>query len=87
MIIIRYIFVLHKTRCSQGNLEYFNEGKSASARLYHANGKLQAVGLYKMSLKNNYGSTMITRENLKRENYNNGKLEGQTTLYYLMEMY
>ena len=35
----------------KANLEYFNEGKSASARFYHANGKVQAVGLYKNELK------------------------------------
>ena len=35
----------------KANLEYFNEGKSASARLYHSNGKIQAVGLYQNELK------------------------------------
>ena len=65
------------------NLEYFNEGKWASARLYHTNGKVQAVGLYQNEFKAQLWKYYDVKENLLREeNYENGKLEGLTTLYY-----
>ena len=67
----------------KANFEYFNGGKSASARFYHANGKVRAVGIYQNEMKEQLWKYYDTRENLlERENYKNGKLEGQTTLYY-----
>ena len=67
----------------KANLEFFNEGESASARLYHANGKVQAVGLYQNELKEQLWKYYDKKEKLIREeNYKIGKLEGQTTLYY-----
>ena len=56
----------------KANLEYFNYGKSASA-----------VGLYQNELKEQLWKYYDDKEKLIREeNYKNGKLEGQTTLYY-----
>ena len=48
----------------KANLEYFNEGKSASARLYHSNGKVQAVGLYQNELKEQLWKYYDIKENL-----------------------
>ena len=33
------------------NLEYFNNGKSAAARLFHPNGTISAIGLYSLEKK------------------------------------
>ena len=72
-----------KSGLLKANLEYFNEGESASARLYHSNRKVKAVGLYQNEQKEQLWKYYDFRENLIREeNYKNGKLEGQTTLYY-----
>ena len=78
------IFLYYSDRgILEANLEYFNEGKSASAYLYYANGKVQAVGLYQNELKAQLWKYYDIKENLLREeNYENGKLEGMTTLYY-----
>ena len=40
------------------NLEYFNEGQSAAARLYHPNGKISAIGLYSKEKKTAFGSIL-----------------------------
>ena len=54
-----------------------------TAHLYHSNGKIQAVGLYQNELKEQLWKYYDNREKLIREeNYRNGKLEGQTSLYY-----
>ena len=67
----------------KANLEYFNEGESASARLYHSNRKVKAVGLYISEQKEQLWKYYDFRENLIREeNYKNGMLEGLTTLFY-----
>ena len=79
------IFLYYNERgLLKANLEYFNEGEYASARLYHSNNKVKAVGLYIHEQKEQLWKYYDTRENLIREeNYKNGQLEGETTLFYV----
>ena len=65
------------------NLEYFNEGNSVAARLYHLNGKIQAIGLYSKQQKDSLWRYYNEKELLvSEETYRSGKLNGPSKTFY-----
>ena len=65
------------------NLEYFNEGNSVAARLYHLNGKIQAIGLYSNEQKDSLWRYYNGKELLVSEDtYRSGKLHGLSRTFY-----
>ena len=72
-----------ETGILKANIEYFNQGTSASARLYHPNGEVSAVGVYQNEQKDLLWKYYNEKGQLIRdENYNDGLLHGESILYY-----
>ena len=79
------IFLYYNERgILKANLEYFNEGTSAAARLYHPNEKVSAVGVYeneeKVQLWKYYDQNGVL---IRDEKFKAGKLHGEIKAYYL----
>jgi antitoxin component YwqK of YwqJK toxin-antitoxin module len=63
--------------------DFMNDNKTAYTRMYHLNGKVMAAGKYTDKMKDSTWLSFNDRkEIMSKENYVNGKLNGENIVYY-----